>query len=134
MKVLLVDDSTAIQRSFGALLASAPGVEVVGYADDLASAMAAITSSQPELIVLDAMLRGQDRGIDVLRHVRQHHPGIKVVMISQFNWVAMRSSHMEAGALAYFDKSTEFQQARDFIADLSNAQSAASAASATLKP
>jgi hypothetical protein len=58
-------------------------------------------------------------------------------MISQFNWAAMRNSHMEAGALAYFDKSTEFQQARDFIADLSNAQSAASAASAasaTLKP
>ena len=54
MKVLLVDDSTAIQRSFGALLATAPGVEVVGYADDLATAMTAIISSQPELIVLDA--------------------------------------------------------------------------------
>jgi len=133
VKVLLVDDSTAIQRSFGALLATAPGVEVVGYADDLATAMTAIISSQPELIVLDAKLRGQDRGIDVLRHVRQHHPGIKVVMISQFNWASMRNSHIEAGALAYFDKGTEFQQARDFIAELSNAQSEASAATATLK-
>jgi hypothetical protein len=36
----------------------------------------------------------------------------------------MRNSHIEAGALAYFDKGTEFQQARDFIAELSNAQSA----------
>jgi len=31
---------------------------------------------------------------------------------------------MDAGALAYFDKGTEFQQARNCIADLSNAQSA----------
>jgi two-component system, NarL family, response regulator DevR len=128
VRVLLVDDSTAIQRSFGALLATAPGVEVVGYADDLATAKTAIASSQPELMVLDAMLRGKDRGIDVLRHVRQNHPGIKVVMISQFNWTAMRSIHLEAGALAYFDKSTEFQQARDFIAELSNAQAASSKA------
>jgi DNA-binding NarL/FixJ family response regulator len=124
VKVLLVDDSAAIQRSFGALLATAPGVEIVGYADDLATAMTAIASSHPDLIVLDAKLRGQDRGIDVLRQLSQHHPDIKVVMISQFNWASMRNSHIEAGALAYFDKGTEFQQARDFIAQLSNAQSA----------
>ena len=126
MKVLLVDDSAAIQRSFGALLATAPGVEVVGYADDLATAMAAITSSQPDLIVLDAKLRGEDRGIDVLRHVRKHYPDIKVVMISQFSWASMRNSHIEAGAFAYFDKGTEFQQARDCIAELAITLSSAS--------
>ena len=127
MKVLLVDDSVAIQRSFGALLATAAGVEIVGYADDLATAVEAIASSTPDLIVLDAKLRGNDRGIDVLRHVRLHEPHIKIVMFSQFNWASMRHTLIKAGALAYFDKSTEFQQARDFIADLSIAQSARSA-------
>ena len=121
----MVDDSVAIQQSFGALLATAPGVDVVAYADDLASAIASITLHHPDLIVLDAKLRGRDRGIDVLRYVRQHHPGIKVVVFSQFNWASMRQRHMDAGALAYFDKGTEFQQARDCIADLSNAQSIA---------
>jgi two-component system response regulator DevR len=124
VKVLLVDDSAAIQQSFGALLATAPGVEVVGYADDLATAIASIASTRPELIVLDAKLRGRDRGIDVLRHIRQNHPAIKVVIFSQFHWASLRESLMKAGALAYFDKGTEFQQARDFIATHSLAQSA----------
>ena len=73
---------------------------------------------------LDAKLRGRDQGIDVLRYVRQHHPDIKVVVFSQFGWASMRKRHMDAGALAYFDKGTEFQQARDWITGLSNAQSA----------
>jgi DNA-binding NarL/FixJ family response regulator len=119
VKVALIDDSVAIQQSFGALLATAPGLEVVGCAEDMATAIALIASTRPELIVLDARLSGQDRGIDVLRHVRQHHPDIKVVIFSQFNWASMRRSLMEAGALAYFDKGTEFQQARDWIARLS---------------
>ena len=120
----MVDDSVAIQQSFGALLATAPGIDVVAYADDLATAIASITSHHPDLIVLDARLRGHDQGIDVLRYVRQHHPDIKVVVFSQFNWASMRKRHMDAGALAYFDKGTEFQQARDWITGLSNAQSA----------
>ena len=124
VKVLLVDDSVAIQQSFGALLQAAPGVVVIGYAEDVASAMASIASNPPELIVLDAKLRGHDRGLDVLRYVRQHHPEIKVVVLSQFGWASMRKSHMDAGALAYFDKAIEFQEARDFIANLANAGSA----------
>ena len=89
VKVLLVDDSVAIQQSFGALLTNAPEVEIVGYAEDTATAVASIASNQPDLIVLDVKLRGHDRGIDVLRHVRQHYPGIKVVVLSQFNWTSM---------------------------------------------
>ncbi|MGJ7509824.1 response regulator [Variovorax sp. GT1P44] len=121
MRVLLVDDSVSIHRSFGALLSSAPGVEVVGYADDLATALASIASTQPDLIVLDARLRGTDRGLLVLRHVAQHHPHIKVVVFSQFGWASMRQSYLDAGAIAYFDKGLEIQQARDFIAEIASA-------------
>ncbi|MDM0116919.1 response regulator transcription factor [Variovorax sp. J22R133] len=124
MKVLVVDDSVAVQKSFGALLHAAPGVFVVGYAEDVAGALASIASNAPDLIVLDANLRGQDRGLDVLRYVKQHRPEIKVVVLSQFAWISVRKSYIDAGALAYFDKGLEFQQARDYIADLANAESA----------
>lgn len=127
MKLLLVDDSLAIQESFGSLLEAAPGVRVIGYAEDVAGALAFIAANPPDLIVLDARLRGGELGIDLLRHVRQHHSNIEVVMLSQLNWTAVRRSHLEAGAMAYFDKGLEFQQARDFIADLANARSAAAA-------
>jgi DNA-binding NarL/FixJ family response regulator len=128
VKGLLVDDSVAIRQSFGALLATAPGVDVVGSAHDLATALAAIASKLPDLIVLDVKLLGPDRGIDVLHHVRRHHPDIKVIIFSQLNWAMMRKLHMEAGALAYFDKSTEFQQARDCVAELASAHDAIASA------
>lgn len=60
----------------------------------------------------------------MLRYVKQHHANIEVIVFSQLNWTAVRKTHMEAGAIAYFDKGLEFQQARDFIADLANARSA----------
>ncbi|MDM0117918.1 response regulator transcription factor [Variovorax sp. J22R133] len=124
VRVLLVDDSPSIQQSFGALLATAPGVDVVGYAEDFAAALEAIASKQPDLIVLDAKLRGRDRGLDVMHHVRQHHPHIKVIVLSQFGWASMRKSYLEGGALAYFDKGLEFQQARDCIWALARAHDA----------
>jgi len=124
VKLLLVDDSVAIQESFASLLEAAPGVHVIGCAQDVASALAFIAANPPDLIVLDARLRGGDLGIDLLRYVRQHHSNIEVIVLSQFNWTAVRKSHLDAGAIAYFDKGLEFQQARDFIADLANARSA----------
>ena len=124
MKVLLVDDSVPIQQSFGSLLRTAPGVAVIGYAADVAGALALIATNPPDLIVTDANLQGGDRGIELLRYVREHHSNIKVVVISQSGWAAMRKKHIDAGALAYFDKGFEFLQARDFIADLAAAFSA----------
>ena len=90
----------------------------------MVSALAAIAANPPDLIVLDANLRGRDRGIDVLRYVRQHHSNIEAVMLSQPSRSSVRKSYVDAGALACFDKGFEFQQARDFIAALANARSA----------
>ncbi len=58
----------------------------------------------------------------MLRHVRQHHSDIQVVVLSAFNWPSMRKRHMDAGAIAYFDKGTEFSQARDCVVALSSAR------------
>ena len=123
MKVLVVDDSPAIQRSFGELLATIPGVTVVGVADDVASAVARIDALRPDLVVLDVELRGTDRGLDVLRHVVSEHPAIKVIVVSNFTWAAMRRGLLDAGALAYFDKGGEFMRARDWIAQQALAES-----------
>ncbi|MGJ7512712.1 response regulator [Variovorax sp. GT1P44] len=124
VKVLLVDDSVAIQKSFGTLLQAAAGGIVISYAEDVASALATIASNPPKLIVLDAKLRGDDRGIDVLRYVTQRHPEIKVVMFCQFGWPSARKTYIDEGALACFDKGMEFLQARDYIAQLANAEPA----------
>jgi len=116
LRVVLVDDSKAIQRSLGQLLGSVEGIQVVGCAEDVRGALEVIESAQPHVVVLDVDLRDGDRGIDVLRHVVRRHPGIKVVVLSNFTWGAMREGFLGTGASAYFDKSNEFLRARDWIA------------------
>lgn len=131
VKVVLVDDSIAVQRRLEKLLASVGGVEVVGCAEDVSGALLMIEAARPDVIVLDVSLRDGDRGMNVLRHVVRHYPVIKVVVLSNFTWGAMRDGFIGAGASAYFDKSTEFLAARDWIAGLAGA--AARRAGSTLE-
>lgn len=117
VKVVVVDDSFVVQRSLGRLLTSVAEITVVGYAEDVAGATALIESTRPDVVVLDVDLRNQDRGMDVLRYVVREHPEIKVIALSNFTWQTMREGFLLAGASAYFDKSLEFMQARDWITE-----------------
>lgn len=116
VKVLLVDDSEAVRASFGGLLAALPDVELVGCADDVAGALSLIETRSPDLVVLDVELRRGEHGLTVLRHVMRTRPGLRVVVLSNFTWRALRGAALAAGAAAYFDKSNEFMRARDWIA------------------
>lgn len=116
MKVVLIDDSHAVQRSFGSLLASVAHVDVVGCAESVADALALIERQMPDLVVLDVELRGGELGTEVLKHVVRAYPGMQVIVLSNFTWRAMRQELLAAGAHAYFDKSNEFALARDWIA------------------
>lgn len=118
MKVAVVDDSLAVQESLGKLLASEAGIDVVGFAEDVAGAISLIGSRRPDIVILDVELRHPDRGIDVLHHVRKEHPHIQIVVLSNMNWEAMRTAYLAAGASAYFDKAMEFMQAKQWILDL----------------
>lgn len=118
MKIAVVDDSLPVQQSLGRLLASVSGVEMVGYAEDVRGALGLIDASRPDVVVLDVNLRGHDKGIDVLRHVVAHYPGSKTLVLSNCTEQSVRDVYLHAGANAYFDKSMEFLQARDWIAAL----------------
>lgn len=116
LKVLLIDDSAAVQRSFAALLSAIPNVEVSGCAEDLAGAIAAALRHRPHVAVVDVELRGGDRGLDVLLHLRRDHPATEVVMLTNHTGASMRRAALNAGALAYFDKANEFKLALDWVA------------------
>lgn len=116
VKVVVVDDSLKVQRSLGHLLGSLPGVDVAGYAEDVPGALSLIEAIRPDVVVIDGNLRDGDRGIDVLRYLARQHPRIKAIALSDFSSRYLREGYLEAGASAYFDKSTEFMQARDWVA------------------
>lgn len=122
MKVLLVDDSAAVRASFGELLGDIPGVELVGCAADVASALTLIDEPGLDLVVLDVELRNGQPGIELLHQVKRRGLAIPVLVLSSFSGHATRRHLLATGAAACFDKATEFERALAWIARRVGAQ------------
>jgi len=116
MKILVVDDSKIVQRGLIRLFDVVDGVEIVGCARDVTGALSLIELLRPDLVVLDVNLLDGDRGIDVLRYVKRHHPQMQVVGLSNVASPPLRDAYLEAGATAFFDKANQFLELRDWIA------------------
>lgn len=65
--------------------------------------VAALVDERPDLVLLDHRMPGAD-GIACLKVVRQHHPEIKVVMLSASEDSAQIGEALAAGASAYIGK------------------------------
>jgi len=116
LKVVLVDDSLAIQRSLSRMLRAIPGVDLAGVAGDLATAVILIEAERPDVVLMDVNLPRGEKGIDVLLHVRRGHPQTQVIVLTNAVSPKLRQSYLDAGALGYYDKAAEFGQACAWIA------------------
>ena len=80
LTVLIVDDHDGFRSSAKALL-EAEGFEVVGEADDAASALSAAARLRPEVVLLDIQLPGVDGFEVAARLAATAHPP-EVVLVS----------------------------------------------------
>ena len=80
MTVLIVDDHPSFRATARALL-EAEGYDVVGEADDGASAIAAAEALHPELVLLDVQLPDFD-GFEVARRLATMNGGSPAVILT----------------------------------------------------
>ena len=100
-QILLVEDDQAIADVLRLHLEQA-GYRLQHESDGLA-ALSAVGRQRWDLILLDLMLPGAD-GWDVCRHVRQHHAGVPVIMLTARTAEAHRILGLELGADDYLAK------------------------------
>jgi two-component system chemotaxis response regulator CheB len=79
-RVLIVDDSAVVRQMLSEILASDPGIEVVGTAADPLLAREKIKRLAPDVITLDVEMPRMD-GLAFLENLMRLHP-LPVVMIS----------------------------------------------------
>jgi len=65
MRALIVDDARLARQELATLLGAIADVELVGEADDVASAKAAVAALRPDVLLLDIQLPS-GTGFDVL--------------------------------------------------------------------
>lgn len=113
-KVFLAEDSVEIRRRVGQLLAE-EAMTVVGESSTPQGAIDGILASRPDVVVLDVQLEG-GTGLAVLRAVRKAAPGIAFVVLSNHAADAYRKLYLREGAAHFLDKSTEFHQLAQLVA------------------
>jgi two-component system chemotaxis response regulator CheB len=81
IRVLVVDDAVVVRRLLTDALAQDPEVEVVGVAANGRIALQRIPQLNPDVVTLDVEMPEMD-GLETLRHLRQQHPRLPVIMFS----------------------------------------------------
>ena len=84
--VVLADDSYLVREAVTHVLADADGIEVLATCEDSESLLKAIEDSSPDVVVTDIRMppSDSDEGLQVAATLRETHPEMGVVVLSQF--------------------------------------------------
>jgi len=105
IRVLLVDDQTLVRTGFRMILDETDDIEVVGEAADGASAVHAVTSTRPDLVLMDVRMPNVD-GIEATRRIRALPSPPKVLILTTFDLDEYVFSGLRAGASGFLLKDT----------------------------
>jgi DNA-binding NarL/FixJ family response regulator len=86
LRVVLADDSYLVREAIAHVLDDAPGVDVVAVCTDADGLRLAIQAEQPNVVVTDIRMppTRDDEGLRVAAELRDSHPEIGVVVLSQY--------------------------------------------------
>ena len=86
IRVVLADDSYLIREAITHVLDSEPRFVIVATCEDGESLLAAVEAEQPDVVLTDIRMppSGDDEGITVANRLRQTHPDVGVVVVSQY--------------------------------------------------
>jgi two-component system, NarL family, response regulator DevR len=108
-RVFVVEDSELIRGRLLLMLFGMSGIEVVGYAETAADAIAGILAARPDVVVLDIKLKAGS-GIEVLRTIKRRMGEAAVIMLTNYATEVYREKCLQAGAEYFLDKTNEFEQ------------------------
>ncbi|HET9954483.1 MAG TPA: chemotaxis-specific protein-glutamate methyltransferase CheB [Polyangiaceae bacterium] len=102
IRVLVVDDSVFNRRSISDILATGPGIEVVGKAADGEEALRLVSALKPDAITLDLEMPRMD-GFTFLRILMTKFP-TPVIVVSSYSQKENVFKALELGALDFVAK------------------------------
>ena len=100
IRVLLAEDHVLVREGIRQFLEDAGDVEVVGEAGDGAEAVLLARKLAPDLVVMDINMPGVT-GVEATRRIKEHLPGIKVLVLTAYDDDPYIRALFSAGADGY---------------------------------
>ena len=107
MRVFIADDSDALRAQVKEILAEIEGIEVIGQAKDAPQALQSIRKLKPDVVILDIRMPSGN-GMSVLDPIRKEKIPSKVIIFTNYPYLAYRKQYLDAGADYFFYKAIEF--------------------------
>lgn len=111
VRILLVDDHKMFRQGLCKMLKEQPDMDmdVVGEAEDGATAIRLARELKPDFIIMDVDMPGMN-GIDAARRILPEMPNIKLVALSTYLKKAFIIEMLKAGASGYILKEQAFDE------------------------
>ncbi|MEZ4835389.1 MAG: response regulator transcription factor [Caldilineaceae bacterium] len=84
VRVLVTDDQSIVRQGLGVILSHAPGIEVVGFAENGQQAVEMTASTRPDLVLMDLKMPVMN-GIHATRAIVQQFPQVKVLVLTTYD-------------------------------------------------
>lgn len=114
MRVVIADDHALVRQSIVKAVNAMPGLEVVAEVADGVAALQAVTTHEPDLVVLDIAMPGRD-GLAVAEQLRVQHPDIAVLFLSMHDDDASLQRALALGARGFVSKSAPVEELLDAL-------------------
>jgi DNA-binding NarL/FixJ family response regulator len=97
IRVALADDTLIVREGIERILAGQPDIDVVASCGDLPELLSAVDDEKPDVVVTDIRMppTQTDEGIQVAARLRESHPSIGVVVLSNYAEPAYALALME---------------------------------------
>jgi len=103
LTLLIVDDQPLIRRGLAMMLATEPGISVVGQAADGIDAVAQALATRPDVVVMDLQMP-RASGVVATRQITEQLPATRVVVLTTYDDDERVFEAIRAGAQAYLLK------------------------------
>ena len=100
IRLVLAEDNYLVREGVRQLIESQPDLEVVAVCTDFDSLLSSVEQYQPDVVLTDIRMppTGTDEGIRAAERIRQQHPKIGVVILSQYSDPDYALALLEKGA------------------------------------
>lgn len=117
IRVVLADDHVLVRQGIRQFLELDSEMRVVAEADDGLAALTLVAQWQPDVLILDIHMPKLS-GIEVTRRVKQHHPQVKVLILTAYDDDPYILALLKAGADGYLLKTARAEDVVQAVRDV----------------